>query len=181
MKKMAILSMVSLSLFLSVSFAQNVKVKEDKMKVKGDGKMASLNTGNYKATYSANFQIGNSSYAQKIMEMWQDWDDNMLDRHDYMSDTLTMYFADGTSMKGKAENLSEAKKYRGKFTSVKSTLHAIVPLKSNDQGDDVVCVWGEEADTLPDGKVEKKSIHEVWFFNKDGKITAMRQWHADVK
>lgn len=92
-----------------------------------------------------------------------------------------MYFSDGSSMKGKAENFAAGKKYRSTLASVKTDLHAVVPLRSNDRNEDVVAVWGMETNTLPDGKIEKKSIHEVWFFNKDGKISTMRQWHANVK
>jgi len=183
MKKIAILSFLFLTFLISTSLAQDMKAKDDKekMKDKGDKKMAGMSTGNYKAMYSSNFQMGNALYVQKIMDVWQDWDDNMLDRHDYFADTLTMYFSDGSSMKGKAENYAAAKKYRSGFTAVKTDLHAVVPLRSNDKNEDLVAVWGHETNTLPDGKVEKKSLHEVWFFNKDGMITAMRQWNADVK
>jgi len=132
----------------------------------------------YKATYSSNFKIGNAAYASMVQDIWKDWDDNLLDRHDYFADTLTMYFADGNMMKGKAANLEAAKKYRGGMSKVTSTLHAWIPLYSNDKKEDAVCVWGEEENTLADGKVERKSIHEVWWFNKDGKISMMRQWTA---
>ncbi len=66
------------------------------------------------------------------------------------------------------------------MTSVKSTIHAWVPLKSMDMNEDVVCIWGNEENTMPDGKIENKEIHEVWWFNKDGKIHEMRQWAASV-
>lgn len=132
----------------------------------------------YKATYSSNFKIGNPAYATMIQEVWKDWDDNLLDRHDYFADTLAMYFSDGTMMKGKAANMEAAKKYRGGMTKVSSTLHAWVPIHSNDKKEDAVCLWGLEENTMADGKVERKALHEVWWFNKDGKISIMRQWTA---
>lgn len=132
----------------------------------------------YKAGYSSDFKIGNAAYAKKILEIWKDWDDNMLDKHDYFSDTLVMYFPDSSVVKGKAENLAAAKKYRGGMTSAKSVVHAWVPLYSNDTKQDVVCIWGMETDTWPDGRVTTRDLHEVWWFNKDGKVTALRQWDA---
>lgn len=183
MKKIAVLSFILFSFCISTSVAQEVKVKEDKVKMKdkGDSKTGGISTGSFKANYSSNFQMGNAAHVQKIMDMWQDWDDNMLDRHDYAADTITMYFSDGGSTKGKAENFAEGKKYRSRFASVKTDLHAVVPLRSNDRNEDIVAVWGLETNTLPDGTVEKNEIHEVWFFNKDGKISSMRQWQAKVK
>ena len=132
----------------------------------------------YKATYSSNFKIGKVAYAKMILDMWKDWDDNKFDRHDYMADSIVMIFPDGNVTKGKKANMEAAMKFRGAFTTVKSTIHAWVPLTSTDKNEDIVCVWGQEEDTTPDGKVEKRDLHEVWWFNKDGKVTRLRQWAA---
>lgn len=131
----------------------------------------------YKAGYSSDFKMGNPAYSKMVLELWKDWDDNAFDKHvDYFSDTLVMYLPDSTVVKGKAENLANAKKYRGGMTSAKSIVHAWLPLYSNDKKENVVCIWGTETDTWPDGRVEVRDLHEVWSFNKDGKVAAMRQW-----
>jgi hypothetical protein len=111
-----------------------------------------------------------------ILELWKDWDDNKLDRHDYFSDTIVMYFPDGSVTKGKQQCLKAAIQFRDNFTKSVSVIHAWVPLKSTDRQEDVVCVWGQEEDTHTDGSIGKRDIHEVWWFNKDGKVTSMRQW-----
>ncbi len=134
----------------------------------------------YKASYSSNFKMGNQKYAKMILDLWKDWDDNAFNRHDYFSDTITAYFPDGSMVKGKSAFMENSKKYRDGFTAVKSIVHAWVPLLSEDQKMDVVCVWGQEDDTTADGKSTKSNLHEVWFFNKDGKISAFRQWMAKV-
>jgi len=166
------------------------KMKEDDMKMKeGDMKMkegdmkqstdsASMSTSSYSADYSSNFEMGNPAYSKMILEMWKDWDDNALDRHDYMADSVTMFLPDGKVIKGKQANFEGAKKLRGGMKSVKSTLHAWIPLRSTDRNEDLVAIWGQEVDTYPDGKIETTELHEVWAFNKDGKITWMRQYSA---
>lgn len=140
--------------------------------------LAQSKSSPYTATYSSSFKLGKPAYASMILDLWKDWDDNRFDRHDYFADTLVMFFSDGSMVKGKAANMEAAKKYRGGMSKVTSMIHAWLPLYSNDKMEDVVCVWGEEENTFPDGKVEKKSLHEVWWFNKDGKISMMRQWTA---
>jgi hypothetical protein len=132
----------------------------------------------YKAGYTSDFKIGNPAYSKMVLELWKDWDDNTFDKHDYFADTVTMYLPDSTVVKGKAENLAGAKKYRGGMTSAKSVVHAWVPLYSNDKKENAVCIWGTETDTWPDGRVVVRDLHEVWWFNKDGKVSAMRQWNA---
>jgi len=130
----------------------------------------------YKAAYTSSFKMGNAAYANKVLELWKDWDDNQLNRHDYFADTVVFYLPDGSVTRGKAKNMEMAVKFRGGMSKAVSTIHAWVPLHSTDLGDDVVCIWGTELDTYPDGKEEKRDLHEVWWFNKEGKVSAVRQW-----
>lgn len=133
----------------------------------------------YKADYSSSYTMGSQAQANIILDLWKDWDENMFDRHDYFADTVKMWMADSMVISGKATALEGAKKYRGSMTSCKSVIHAWVPLHSTDTGDDLVCVWGTETDTWAGGKTEVKQLHEVWWFNKAGKVSMMRQWKAN--
>lgn len=160
-------------LFLNTVQAQTDKAKAKEKVQKADQSMP------YTATYSSKFQIGDPKYSQIIMKLWKDWDDNALDQSVNMfADTMVMYHPDGTVLKGKEQNQAEAKKYRGQFTNVKSTIHAVVSLKSTDRNENWVAIWGTEEDTAKDGKVTSTELHEVWRFNKDGKIDLMRQFQA---
>ena len=140
--------------------------------------MAQASKAPYVADYSSSFKMGNPDYANKVLDIWKDWDDNQLDRHDYFADTITIWLPDGSVTRGKAANMDGAKKYRATMTKSKSTIHAWVPLHSTDTNDDFVCIWGSEEDTFADGKVDKRELHEVWWFNKEGKVTMMRQWNS---
>ena len=140
---------------------------------------AQAGTMPYEATYSSNFTPGNAAYASMVLDLWKDWDDNAFSRHDYFADTITMRFPDGTVTRGKKNNMEMAVKYRGSMAKVKSIIHAWMPLHSTDRNEDLVCMWGQEQDTMPDGKVVTKDVHEVWWFNKDGKVSGMRQWVAN--
>ncbi len=155
------------------------KMKDDdsKMKMKSDG-MNSPMPSPYTASYSSKFVIGNPAHTNMIVDMWKDWDENALDRHDYWSDTVSIFLPDGTVMKGKAASLEGAKKFRGSLASSKSTIDAMVPLRSTDRNEDWVAMWGTETNTWADGKVETRDIHEIWKINKDGKISMVRQFAA---
>lgn len=161
------------------------KYKDEKVKIKdGDSKMKMKNDNGmmmdypYTANYSSKFAMGNPAHAKMILDLWKDWDDNAFDRHDYMADTLVMFFPDGTMAKGKKEALEGAKKYRGGMTSAKSSLDAWMPLRSTDKNENWVAVWGSETDTWADGKTETRDIHEIWRINKDGKVDFMKQFTA---
>jgi hypothetical protein len=130
----------------------------------------------YKATYSSKFVIADQSYADKILTLWKDFENNKLDDHiNWIADTVNMTLADGRTVKGKAENLAGVKAFRGSLKDMKITVDAWVSLKS-DRNENVVCIWGEEDYTDANGKHVKVSLHEVWGFNKDGKVSLMLQY-----
>lgn len=132
----------------------------------------------FKATYSSDFKLGDSKYSKMILDLWKDWDDNALTRHDYFADTIRGNFSDGSEVNGKTDFVKSAVGYRSTFTSVQSTVHAWVPLYANNQKETVVCTWGQEVYVKTDGTKGVNNLHEVWWFNKDNKITYMRQWEA---
>ena len=132
----------------------------------------------YTPVYSSDFSISNPAYSKMILELWKDWDDNAFDRHDYMADTVVLFLSDGQVVKGKDSAMAGAKAFRGSMKSAVSTIQAVVPLKSNDRGEDWVAVWGTETDTFNDGKTQTRDLHEIWRINKDGKVDFMKQFAA---
>ena len=160
-----------LVLLFKVNFAQNVK-SMDNMSYP------------YTANYSSDFKIGNPANAKMILELWKDWDDNALERHDYFADSVIMFFPDGSVTRGKDSCLAAAKRYRGSMSSALSSIDAWMPLESIDRNQDWVAVWGTETDTYPDGKTDKKDLQEIWRINKDGKVNFMKQFasaHAEMQ
>ena len=131
----------------------------------------------YKATYSSNWVMAGSSYSNKVLACWKDFENNTLDKHaSFFADTLSVMFADSKAKKGKAENLADIKKFRGSLKNYKVSVRAWISMKSVDKGDNLVCIWGEESYTGSDGKKVDHGLHEVWVFNKDAKITTIVQF-----
>src|SRR4051794_34005022 len=95
-----------------------------------------------------------------------------------ISDTVTAIMPDGSVLKGRVNFLNGIKAYRSGFTTAKSGVDAWLPIKSTDKGDDLVCIWRNETDTKNDGTTQKVDLHEVWAFNKDGKLIYLRQFAA---
>jgi hypothetical protein len=130
----------------------------------------------YKASYSSNFTIASPTYADKVLMLWKDFENNTLDLHaDMLADTVTMSPASGGVIKGKAENLKSVKEFRNSMQNYKLTLDAWLSLKS-DKNENVVCVWGREEYTDKTGKQVKQRTHEVWIFNKEGKVGFILQF-----
>ena len=134
------------------------------------------NTTPYKANYSSKFTMADESYANKVLMLWKDYEDNQLDRHvDWFADTVSMTLASGQTVKGKAANLAGVKAYRGSLKNMKISVDAWMSVKS-DRGENAVCIWGTEDFTDANGKHAVQNQHEVWIFNKEGKIAVMLQY-----
>ena len=164
---------------ISSTFSQEkVKIKDGKMKSKGEIVASNNTVLPYTAVYSSDFSIGNPKYAAIVLDLWKDFENNNLMGHDYMSDTVKVTMADGTTMSGKKQVFDGVSAYRNSLGTVKDVIYSWVPLHSIDKNADLVGIWGSETITSSDGKSNTSELHEVWFFNKDGKVSQMIQWTA---
>jgi len=157
MKKLILVTLVAL-LFVGICRAQDAKMP-------------------YKAMYSSNFTMADPSYSEKVLTLWKDYENNTLDNHaNLMADTVSILLANGTLVKGRAQNMANVKEYRGSIKNLKITIDAFMSLKSLDKDENVVCVWGNETFTDKDGKEYSQRVHEVWGFNSAGKVSMMLQY-----
>lgn len=167
---------VLLSTFSMTLHAQNNKARQVSNKVKQSekGTEAALP---YTAFYSSSFGSGNSAYSRLVLNAWNDFDNNTLENSkDIFADTVLVMLADGTSIKGKENVLKTVKEYRNSFSSIKTNVGAWTVLKPSEHPEDVVCIWGNETVSKADGTSDTNAVHEIWFFNKDGKVHLMRQF-----
>ncbi|MBL7745550.1 MAG: hypothetical protein JNN00_18915 [Chitinophagaceae bacterium] len=131
----------------------------------------------YTATYSSKFEMGDPKHVETIMKLWKSWDDGDLSKDSSLfADTIYIYTRDGSKSEGPRDSVNAgAQAYRNMFSSVKSTMHAIFPVKSTDKNENWVCVWGTEVSIDKQGKKDSVSLQETWRFNKAGKVDLLYQ------
>ncbi len=136
----------------------------------------------YTPAYSADFSIGDPKYAQTVLDIWKDYDNNTLDNHkDAFADSIAFDLSDGSTIKGPRDTvMNSIKAYRNSFPTSVSAVEVVVSLKPKDKDETWVCVWGKEVDTRKDNKMDSVYLNENWMFNKDGKIAYVSQFKAQV-
>ena len=139
------------------------------------------NTSGYTPTYSSSFEMGDVKNAEAVLALWKDWDKGDLQPSKMLfADTVSFYTADGGLIGGSRDStVANAQNFRNMFSSVKSTVHAVFPIKSTDKNEDWVCIWGTEVSTNKNGKTDSLHLQETWRFDKDGKINLIYQ-HSRV-
>ncbi|WP_343674679.1 hypothetical protein [Chitinophaga sp.] len=132
----------------------------------------------FMATYSSDFEIGDPKNAQKLLELYKDWDNNTIENSkNSFADTDTMYFADGNMFAGSRDTLiAVAKKMRGQMGKVVDSIHAWVPLRSKDRNEEWVVIWTREYSTDASGKTKARELQETWRFNENGQVNLMYQY-----
>lgn len=141
------------------------------------------NTSGYTPTYSSSFEMGDVKNAETVLALWKDWDNGNLEPSKMnFADSMSFYTSDGSVIAGPKDSaLAGAQSFRDMFSSVKTTLHAIFPIKTADKNEDWVCAWGTEVYTDKTGKTDSTHIQETWRFNKNGKIDLLYQYSRMAK
>ena len=131
----------------------------------------------YTPTYSGDFGIGDPKYAQTILDLWKDFDNNTFDNHkDAFADSVHIDFSEGGHFAGTRDSmLSATKAYRTSLGTATSTVIAWTTIKPKGKDETWVIIWGKEVDEK-NGKKDSVNLNENWMFNKDGKISFMTQY-----
>ncbi len=126
--------------------------------------------------YSANFVMAPANNTETVLALWKDWKDGDLSKsRAHFADSISFFLADGTQMAGPTNDILKGmQEYRNSFTGMEVGIDAVFAVRSTDQNEDWVTIWGTEKQTK-DGKTEPVSLQETWRFNKDGKIDLMFQ------
>jgi hypothetical protein len=129
------------------------------------------------ATFSSDFEIGDPSQADKVVDLWKQYDENTLDKGlDYFADTVTLAMHDGWKYHGTRDSLMKLmKQKRGEYSQINSVIIGIIPLRATDIKENWVSIFGTEYTTRKN-KMDSADIQEYWRFNKDGKIDMMHSF-----
>ncbi|RYY38556.1 MAG: hypothetical protein EOO08_14285 [Chitinophagaceae bacterium] len=136
----------------------------------------------YVATYSTQLHPGNAAYGIVVLNAWKDYDDNAIERSESIfTDNLQLHTSDGKVFSGKEDAIRSIKDFRARFAKTASSVATWTVFKSTEHPDEqMVAIWGSETDTYADGKVEKFNIHELWYFNSEGKVFMIRTFLQKV-
>lgn len=130
----------------------------------------------------SSFSTGEPANAKTGLLFWRNRDNNKLDNSfPLLADSVEFILPDDTGMYGDRKTVwNNAKAYRSSFTQMKSEADACLPVKTTGKGHQWVAIWGREHHTTGDGEKESVDLHEVWRFNRQGKVIGMSQYGAGV-
>jgi hypothetical protein len=132
-----------------------------------------------KSRYSSDWEMGDPQQGEAVIALWKHFDNNTLDSaRSLFADSIYME-TPAFAMKLQTDSaLAGAKAERALYSTLKTEIDAILPLKAKDHPEEtLVSIWGEEIGTMG-GKEIKRKINEVWGFNKEGKVSSMLRYEG---
>lgn len=131
----------------------------------------------YQAIYTDGFENGHPANALLVLELWKELENgDIRKRAKEFSDSLHLILPDQVVDVKKDEALNLFQKRRNQYSSVQYYVDAWMPLKAKNNGDELVVLWGKQDCTRANGKRDYQVIHEIWRFDKQGKIRQMEQY-----
>jgi hypothetical protein len=132
-----------------------------------------------KFSYSSDLSLADPSLADKVVAMWKHYDANTIDST--RASFADSVFNDMPGFSGKLQvdsMIKEIKASRAEYSACTTSFDAILTTKAEGKDETVVGVWGVETATKG-GKTKKRDLHELWGFNKDGKVIWIKQYQLE--
>jgi hypothetical protein len=133
----------------------------------------------YSPIYTSGYKYGNYQLVKPVTDYWKQFENgDIRTTANIFAEEITLVFPDQV-IRGKRDTvLAQAKKLRDSFTVVQSFIYSWMPVITKDSGDDWVFIWGRQEVTDKAGKLKAVEVHEIWQFNKEGKIMFMQQYQT---
>ena len=131
----------------------------------------------YTTRYSNGFDPGRPEYLRTVLDIWKEFETGDVTKTaNSFEDNISITFPDQELNGPKDVVLAEFKKRRSVYSVIQNHFDSWMPAKAKDHDDEWVFIWGWQERTGKDGKLSVAVIHEIWRFNKEGKINFMKQY-----
>lgn len=176
MKKIFFMALVAL--FASCN---TKKTGADETTAPGTGPSVQLKDINspYPVNYSSKFVMDGPKNAESLLGIWKAWDDGDLFKVKHLfADTIEIHFSDGSMVRGARDTvLAMGQKERSAIESARSSVDAIMALKSTDKNEHWATIWGMDRSTVK-GKTDSSNVQETCRFDSTGRLNLMFQFRA---
>lgn len=131
----------------------------------------------YAPAYTSGFDKGKDIYGKTVLDFWREWETgDVMKTRSFFADSIRFILADDIFRGASEEVLKKFKARRARYSDVQFHIDYWMPLKATDTGQDMVFVWGRQDCTKLNGEREYMVLHQIWLFNRFGKITEMKHY-----
>lgn len=133
----------------------------------------------YSPVYSNSYQPASGKLAQTVLSFWKEYETGDVQHTaGSFADSIVFILPD-TILRGNSASVLEAfKKKRSAYTDMQCYVDSWMPLEETSHGDELVLLWGRQDGTTRQGKRIYRVLHEIWRFDRKGKVIQFEQYET---
>jgi hypothetical protein len=133
----------------------------------------------YAPVHSNEFGKGNEHHAGKVLDIWRQYETGYLRMNNQsLADSVRFILPDRILTGDKDSVLRWYQEKREGFSDMQCFVYSWLPIHKTDTREDLVYVWGLYDGTLKNGDRDYSMVHEIWRFDKKGRIKEMEQFRT---
>ena len=131
----------------------------------------------YTAVHSNSFDKGNEQLSKNVLDIWRQYETGKLFATEKLfADSLRLILPDRIIEGSREQVIAQYQKRRDAFSDMQCFVYSWMPVHRADTKEDLVFVWGLYDGTKKNGDRDYAQVHEIWRFDKEGKIKEMEQF-----
>jgi hypothetical protein len=133
----------------------------------------------YSPLYTNGYKPGNYKLVKIVTDFWRQFENgDVRTTANSFADDITFVYPDKVISGKKDTVLSQVKQIRDNYTAIQSFVASWLPAQAKDRNDDWVFIWGRQEFTDKNLQFKAVEVHEIWQFNKEGKIVFVQQYQS---
>jgi hypothetical protein len=133
----------------------------------------------YAPVKSNSFEKGSDHNAKNVLDIWRQYETGNLNAaKKFFADSIRLILPDQIFEGSKDLVIQQYQKRRETFSDVQCFVWSWLPVHTTDTKENIVYVWGLYDATKKNGDRDYAMVHEIWRFDKKGKIKEMEQFRT---
>ncbi len=131
----------------------------------------------FAAIYTESYGKGKTAQAKAVLQFWKVWEHGDVRKlQEEFADTVFLALPEEVYSGTKKGALELLHQRRQQYADVQLFVDSWLPARAEDPGDDLVFLWGRQDGTKPNGQRDYRVIHEIWKFDRRGRIESIIQY-----
>jgi hypothetical protein len=133
----------------------------------------------YAPVKSNSFDKGKDTLARNVLQIWRQYETGNIKSTDkFFADTVRLILSDQIIEGSRDTVMKQYQKRRDAYAEMQSFVYSWLPVHTADTKQDFVYVWGLHDGTKKNGDRDYALLHEIWRFDRNGKIREMEQFRT---
>ena|ERR1700694_1336355 len=133
----------------------------------------------YSPVYTNDYEMASPWLSQQVLNFWKEFETgDVMHAGRNCSDTLSFILPDVVLQGSRDSVLHAFKKRRAAYSDMQCYIDSWMPMRAKGRNEQLVFLWGRQDGTTIKGTRVYRVLHEIWRFDRAGKIRQLEQYET---